>query len=70
MNFNYMKEMLLSDLLCLYHSTNESKYLKEIKNRMLFCGYTNDEITEFIQFENDILKRKKEKNNKKIIEKQ
>ena len=69
MNFNYMKEMLLSDLLCLYHSTNESKYLKEIKNRMLFCGYTNNEIAEFIQFENDILNSKEEKYNKKIIEK-
>ena len=69
MNFNYMKEMLLSDLLCLYHSTNESKYLKEIKNIMLFFGYTNDEITEFIQFENDILNSKEEKYNKKIIEK-
>ena len=68
MNFNYMKEMLLSDLLCLYHSTNESKYLKEIKNRMLFCGYTNDEIYEFIRFESEILNSKKEKYSKKIID--
>lgn len=68
MNFNYMKEMLLSDLLCLYHSTNESKYLKEIKNRMLFCGYTNDEIYEFIRFESEILNFKKAKYSKKIID--
>lgn len=67
MNFNYMKEMLLSDLLCLYYSTYENKYLNEIKNRMLFCGYTNDEIYEFIRFESEILNSKEEKYSKKII---
>lgn len=64
-----MKEMLLSDLLCLYYSTYEKKYLDEIKNRMLFCGYTVNEINEFIRFESDILNSKEEKYNKKIIEK-
>ena len=68
MNFNYMKEMLLSDLLCLYYTTYENKYLNEIKNRMLFCGYTNDEIYEFIRFENEILNSKKAKYSKKIID--
>ncbi len=68
MNFNYMKEMLLSDLLCLYYTTYENKYLNEIKNRMLFCGYTNDEIYEFIRFESEILNSKKEKYSKKIID--
>ena len=68
MNFNYMKEMLLSDLLCLYYTTYENKYLNEIKNRMLFCGYTNDEIYEFIRFESEILNSKKAKYSKKIID--
>lgn len=68
MNFNYMKEMLLSDLLCLYYTTHENKYLNEIKNRMLFCGYTNDEIYEFIRFESEILNSKEEKYSKKIID--
>lgn len=63
-----MKEMLLSDLLCLYYSTYEKKYLDEIKNRMLFCGYTVNEINEFIRFESDILNSKEEKYNKKIID--
>ena len=67
MEFNYMEGLLLSDLLCLFNSTADNKYIEEIKKRMFFCGFTIVEITEFINFENNILNSKKEKYNVSII---
>ena len=67
MDFNYSEGLLLSDLLCLYYKTNETKYLKELKLRMMFCGYTNEEISEFIIFETNILYSRKNTYDKNIL---
>lgn len=69
MEFDYMEEYLLSDLLILYKSTNRKEYLDEIKNRMFFCGFTSQEISEFIKFEEGIIKYKEKNYTKKIINK-
>lgn len=67
MDFNYSEGLLLSDLLCLYYKTNEIKYLEELKLRMMFCGYTNEEISEFIIFETNILYSRKNTYVKNIL---
>ena len=69
MEFNYMKEYLISDLLCLYKTTKSKMYLDEVKRRLSFCSFTGKEIKEIIRFENEIIDSKKEKYSKKIIDK-
>ena len=69
MDFNYSQGLLLSDLLCLYKSTGEKKYLDELKYRMIFCGFTCDEIDEFVVFESNILCSRKFNYDKRFMEK-
>lgn len=68
MEFNYTEGLLLSDLLCLYYSTNKKKYYDELRKRMIFCGFTGEEIAEFIDFESYILSFKEKKYSKRIID--
>lgn len=68
MDFNYSKGLLLSDLLCLYYASNDKKYFDEIKHRMFFCGFTRDEIDEFVRFETNILYARKIKYVKPVME--
>lgn len=69
MGFNYMEKFLLSDLLLQYSLTKDKIYYEEIKNRMLFCGFTIEEVSEFINFEGKILKQRKHVDNKLILDK-
>lgn len=69
MGFNYMENFLLSDLLLQYSLTKDKIYYEEIKNRMLFCGFTIEEVSEFINFESKILEQKKCIDNKLILNK-
>lgn len=69
MGFNYMEKFLLSDLLLQYGLTKDKIYYEEIKNRMLFCGFTIEEVSEFINFEDKILKQRKHVDNKLILDK-
>lgn len=69
MGFNYMEKFLLSDLLLQYSLTKDKIYYEEIKNRMLFCGFTIEEVLEFINFESKILEQKKCIDNKLILDK-
>lgn len=69
MGFNYMEKFLLSDLLLRYSLTKDKIYYEEIKNRMLFCGFTIEEVSEFINFEGKILKQRKHADNKLILDK-
>lgn len=69
MRFNYMEKFLLSDLLLQYSLTKDKIYYEEIKNRMLFCGFTIEEVSEFINFEGKILKQRKHVDNKLILDK-
>lgn len=69
MEFNYMENFLLSDLLLQYSLTKDKIYYEEIKNRMLFCGFTIEEVSEFINFEGKILKQRKHTDNKLILDK-
>ncbi len=68
MGFNYMEKFLLSDLLLQYSLTKDKIYYEEIKNRMLFCGFTIEEVSEFINFEGKILKQRKHVDNKLILD--
>ena len=45
-----IKELLLSDLICLSKTKNDVFYT-ELKRRMLFCGFTEKEIEELVYFE-------------------
>ena len=65
---NNLEELLLSDLLCLYIKTNNSKYYEQLKFRFLFCGFTILELKEFIRFEKGIISCKLEKYNKPIVD--
>lgn len=67
MDINYTEGLLLSDLLCLYNLTGIKKYLEELKNRMFFCGFTIEEIAEYIEFENHIFNVRNEKYKKHIL---
>lgn len=69
MGFNYMEKFLLSDLLLQYSLTKDKIYYEEIKNRMLFCGFIIEEVSEFINFEGKILKQRKHTDNKLILDK-
>lgn len=69
MGFNYMEKFLLSDLLLQYSLTKDKIYYEGIKNRMLFCGFTIEEVSEFINFEGKILKQRKHVDNKLILDK-
>lgn len=69
MEFKYTKGLLLSDLLCLYKETNDEKYLKEIKDRLHFCEFTNDEIEQFLRIEGEVIDSRTEKYNGLISEK-
>ena len=62
-----MQELLLSDLICLYIQTKEKKYIQELEYRMHFCGYTKDEILMFIEFETNIINKRKDKYKKSLI---
>ncbi len=64
-----MNNLLLSDLICLYIEKKENKYLKEIEKRMLFSGFTKDEIFEFIDFEMNIICNRKKKYDKSLLDK-
>ena len=64
-----MNNLLLSDLICLYIEKKENKYLKEIEKRMLFSGFTKDEIFEFIDFEMNIICNRKKKYDKPLLDK-
>lgn len=68
MEFNYSKGLLLSDLICLYYTFNDKKYFDELKNRMIFCGFSCDEIEEFVKFETNILFSRNYKYKKNIME--
>ena len=63
MGFKYTEGLLLSDLLCLYKETNDEKCLKEIKKRLHFCEFTNDEIEQFLRIEGEVIDSHIEKYN-------
>lgn len=62
------KKLLLSDLLYLYKITQNQKYIDEVKERMIFCGFTDSEINEFILFENKIIESNEKKYDKCIMD--
>lgn len=69
MGINYTKGLLLSDLLCLYKKTNDEKYLTEIKDRLHFCTFNNEEIDEFLRIEGDVINSRIEEYNGPIEKK-
>lgn len=69
MEINYTKGLLLSDLLCLYKKTNDEKYLTEIKDRLHFCTFNNEEIDEFLRIEGDVIDSRIEEYNGPIEKK-
>lgn len=69
MGINYTKGLLLSDLLCLYKKTNDEKYLTEIKDRLHFCTFNNEEIDEFLRIEGDVIDSRIEEYNGPIEKK-
>ena len=69
MGYNNLEDLLLSDLLCLYLTTNEPKYYEQLKFRFLFCGFTIVELQEFLRFEKEIISCREEKYNKSITDK-
>ena len=69
MGFKYTEGLLLSDLLCLYKETNDEKCLKEIKKRLHFCEFTNDEIEQFLRIEGEVIDSHIEKYNGPVSKK-
>lgn len=64
---NYIKNLLISDLIMLYSKTKDTKYIEDLKNRFKFCGFTNEETEEFIEFETSLYEFKGCKDDKTII---
>lgn len=63
----YTKNLLISDLIIRFANTKDLKFLNEIKNRLNFCGFSDLEINEFIDFELSLYKFKGENYNKDIL---
>ncbi len=66
---HYIKRLLISDLIILYNKTNEIKYINDLKNRFKFCGFTEKETEEFIDFETSLYEFKDCSYDKSIIDK-
>lgn len=64
----YFKKLLISDLIILYKKTNELKYLEDLKRRFKFCGFKENEIEEFVNFETLLYEFKEYKYDKSIID--
>ena len=45
-----IKDLLLSDLICLSKNKNDA-FFTELKRRLIFCGFTEREIEELVNFE-------------------
>ena len=69
MDFDNLKQLMVSDLIYLYDITNDMKYYNEIKERILFCGFNINMVDLLINFENEIISLKKEKYDKSVKEK-
>lgn len=65
---SYLKKLLISDLIILYNKTNEIKYLNDLKNRFKFCGFSDKETEEFIDFETSLYEFKDSSYDKSIID--